>query len=33
MAKFPVGQSIRIVFDRDEPRRSEVDLFSIRGKR
>lgn len=28
--KFPVGQSIRIVFDRDEPRRSEVDLFGIR---
>jgi hypothetical protein len=30
--KFPVGHPIRIVFDRDEPRRSEVDLFSIRPK-
>lgn len=33
MTKFPVGKSIRIVFDRDEPRRSEVDLFGIRPKR
>jgi hypothetical protein len=29
MGKFPVGQSIRIVLDRGEPRRSEVDLFGI----
>lgn len=33
MAKFPVGHSIRIVFDRDEPRRCEVDLFGIRSGR
>jgi hypothetical protein len=33
MARFPVGKGIRIVFDRDEPRRSEVDLFGIRPRR
>lgn len=33
VAKFPVGHPIRIVFDRDQPRRSEVDLFGIRPGR
>jgi hypothetical protein len=33
VAKFPVGHPIRVVFDRDEPRRSEVDLFGIRAGR
>ncbi len=28
--RFPVGQPIRVVFDRDTPRRSEVDVFGIR---
>lgn len=33
IARFPVGQPVRIVFDREEPRRSEVDIFGIRAGR
>jgi len=28
--RFPVGQPIRIVFDRQKPKRSEVDIFGVR---
>lgn len=30
--RFPVGQPILVVYDRQQPRRSEVDLFGIRAR-
>jgi len=30
--RFPVGQPIRIVFDREKPKRSEVDIFGVRTR-
>lgn len=30
--RFPIGQPIRVVFDRAKPRRSEVDIFGIRPR-
>jgi len=30
--RFPVGQPIRIVFDREKPKRSEVDVFGVRTR-
>ena len=30
--RFPVGQPIRVVFDRAKPRRSEADVFGLRAQ-